>query len=164
LVWQSFLLRPEPTEQDFEKFKKYTESWKRPAGMEKDAVFNVWSTEEGPPSYSFPPHQAAKAAAILGSEAFGKLHTRLLTAYFTENRNITDENVLKELWAQVGLPSKAFEKYHDPEILNTIISEHNAAVNNGVTGVPAIYTEGFPTAIVGLQDETVYIRILEQVS
>ena len=58
------MLRPYPEEdRDLEKFRRYTESWKRPAADEDSAEFNVWKTDEGPPSHSVPPHRVAKAAA-----------------------------------------------------------------------------------------------------
>ena len=160
--WQSFLLRPEPRENTLEEFKRYTESWKRPAGMEKGAVFRVWATEEGPPSHSFPPHQAAKVAAHLDSAAFDKFHDRLMKAYFTENRNITDIKVLRELWDELELPIEALDQFENPEILKEIITEHNAAINNGVTGVPAVFMEGLPSAIVGAQEEDVYRRLVRR--
>ena len=31
LEWRSFLLRPHPVERDLEKFRRYTESWMKPA-------------------------------------------------------------------------------------------------------------------------------------
>ena len=130
--------------------------------MEKEAVFRVWSSDEGPPSHSVPPHFAAKTAARLGPEAFEKVHERLLKAYFTENRDITDAGVLQELWEELGLPSESLETSNDTEILNEIMSEHNAAVNQGVSGVPAIIMEGLPGPFVGAQEEETYRRIIRK--
>ncbi|MBW2322718.1 MAG: DsbA family protein, partial [Deltaproteobacteria bacterium] len=124
VTWKSFLLRPEPDpNRSLEKFKKYTGSWKRPASMETETIFKVWSTEEGPPSHSIPPHQVIKAAARVGPEAFELMHDRLFRAYFSENRNITDNQVLLELWTELGLPIEGLEEAEDPELLREIVSE-----------------------------------------
>lgn len=143
-----------------EKFKAYTESWQRPAKMEEQAVFRVWSTDEGPPSHSIPPHLAAKAAARIGPEAFERYHDRLMTAYFTENRNITDQNVLRELWNDLALPARAFRVSEEEEILQEVVTEHNEAVNLGITGVPAVTMEGLPFPLIGVQNDEVYYRLI----
>ncbi len=129
--------------------------------MEKEAVFRVWSSDEGPPSHSVPPHQVAKAAARISADAFEKMHERLLTAYFTDNRDISDFTVLKTLWEEIELPIDTFENYADEEILKAIMTEHNQALQNGVSGVPAIMLEGIPGALVGAQEEAVYRRIIQ---
>jgi len=128
--------------------------------MEPEAVFRTWATEEGPPSYSVPPHQAAKVAARLGREAFEKIHDRLLRAYFSENRDITDFSVLFELWRELKLPPEALDQAEDPEILQEILDEHNEASGNGVTGVPAVRVPGLEGALIGAQNEDVYRRLI----
>lgn len=50
LVWKSFLLRPYPEPKPIERFRRYTESWMRPAGQAAAGEFRVWSTDEDPPS------------------------------------------------------------------------------------------------------------------
>ncbi|MBW2091953.1 MAG: DsbA family protein [Deltaproteobacteria bacterium] len=163
IAWRSFLLRPEPDpSRSLEKFKKYTESWKRPASMEPETVFRVWATEEGPPSHSIPPHLAVKAAACIGPEAFEQMHERLFKAYFSENRNITEENVLRELWLESGLPIDAMEKTKDMDLLREIIAEHNEALANGVTGVPAVRKEGGFGVLIGAEPEETYRRLISR--
>ncbi len=67
LEYRSFLLRPEPARgRDLEKFRAYTESWRRPAAEPDSGTFRVWQDGAGPPSHSVPPHLVAKAAATLG--------------------------------------------------------------------------------------------------
>lgn len=130
--------------------------------MESEAVFRPWATDEGPPSHSVPPHLAAKAAARISPEAFEKYHDRLMIAYFTENRNITDQKVLKEIWANLDLPSEAFLASEDDDILQEVVMEHNEAVNLGITGVPAVVMEGSPFPMVGVQNDEVYYRLINQ--
>jgi len=164
LVWRSFLLRPEPDpNRTIEKFMEYTKSWGRPARMEPETVFMPWeSGEEGPPSHSFPPHQAAKIAARIGPEAFAKIHERLLRAYFSENRNITRRDVLDELWVDVGLPLEDLDDFDDPEIVRQIMSEHMESLRHGVSGVPAIRLEQVEGVLVGAQDIDVYRRLVQK--
>src|SRR3970040_1233949 len=88
LRWKSFLLRPRPEPgRDLEKFRRYTESWRRPAGEGASGVFRVWQSDEEPPSHSIPAHLLAKAAAALGRDAFERVHRALLRAYFEDNRD-----------------------------------------------------------------------------
>ena len=130
--------------------------------MEKEAVFQVWSSDEGPPSHSIPPHLAAKAALKVGAEAFEKVHERLLKAYFTENRDITDAGVLGELWEELGLPPEGLDKSNDSEILKEVVTEHNEAIRNSVNGVPAIFMEGVPGPLVGAQEDEIYRRVVQR--
>ena len=148
--WRSFLLRPHPEEdRDLEKFRRYTESWKRPAADEDSAEFNVWKTDEGPPSHSVPPHLVAKAAAQLGPEAFERVHERLLQAYFVENRDITESATLRSIWKDAGLDEADLARAEDPALLKEVIEQHNAAIEIGVTGVPAVQLEGQDFAVTG---------------
>jgi predicted DsbA family dithiol-disulfide isomerase len=164
IEWRSYLLRPEKKEvaRDLERFRKYTESWMRP-GSESDAgPFRVWSTDEGPPSHSVPPHRVAKAAARVSPEAFGKMHTRLMSAYFAENRDISSFDVLRELWDGEALPSDAFEVAHSDEIESLIFSEFEEARRLGATGVPAMRRADNEAVIVGAHPESLYRRWIER--
>lgn len=88
--YRSYLLRPHRSEsRNLEKFRAYTESWRRPAADRDAGEFRVWQGDEGPPSHSIPAHLAAKAAAAVSAEAFEAMHERLLRAYFSENRDIS---------------------------------------------------------------------------
>lgn len=159
IEWRSFLLRPQPDpKRTLEKFKRYTESWQRPAAEEPEAGFRVWSTEAGPPSHSIPPHLAAKAAASLGGDAFERLHGRLLRAYFVENRDITARETLRAIWNEAGLPDEEFARIDDPAALQRVVEEHNEAIELGVGGVPAVRAADSDVAITGAQPFETYRR------
>ena len=130
--------------------------------MEEKAIFRPWATDEGPPSHSVPPHLAAKAAARISQGAFEKYHDRLMIAYFTENRNITDQKVLKEIWSDLDLPAEAFRISEEDDILQEVVNEHNEAVTLGITGVPAVVMEGLSFPMVGVQNDEVYHRLISQ--
>lgn len=150
--WRSFLLRPRPDpRRTLEKFRAYTQSWQRPAAEPDAPPFRVWESDAGPPSHSIPPHLAAKAAATLNAAAFDRMHDRLMRAYFTENRDITDSDTLFRLWRELGLPDAAFGRMEDPALLQQTIAQHNEALERGIDGVPAVHVAGRDGALIGAQ-------------
>jgi len=150
--WRSFLLRPQPDpRRTLEKFRAYTQSWQRPAAEPDAPPFHVWESDAGPPSHSVPPHMAAKAAALLGPDAFRRMHDRLMRAYFTENRDITDASTLLALWRELELPEEGFARTTDPALLQETIAQHNEALDHGIDGVPAVRMQGRDGAVIGAQ-------------
>jgi predicted DsbA family dithiol-disulfide isomerase len=171
LEFKSFLLRPRPrrepeTEEDagqaLEKFRRYTQGWKRMAAEPDAGELRPWQSDEGPPSHSIPAHLVAKAAARLGREPFRKIHDRLLRAYFVESRDISRESVLRALWDELGLDAESFEAHRDPSILEEVLSDHEEAVRFGATGVPAVRLDCNEAVIVGAQPEEMYRRWIER--
>ena len=159
LRWRSFLLRPRPEPgRDLEKFRRYTESWQLAAADEPAARFQVWSSEEGPPTHSVPAHLAAKAAAALGQDAFASMHAALLRAYFAESRDISRPETLAALWREAGLPEAELSRTRDLELLRLVIAEHDEAVELGVGGVPAVRLAESDVAITGAQPTETYRR------
>jgi len=159
LEWRTFLLRPHPDpKRTLEQFRAYTASWARPAAEDDAGTFQVWSTDEGPPSHSVPPHLVAKAAAALGPDAFRAMHERLLRAYFAENRDITNADVLLGLWRDVGLPDDAFARAGDDETLRAVVDQHDDAVRRDITGVPAVLMVGNDVPVLGAMPYETYRR------
>ncbi len=159
LRWKSYLLRPQPEPgRDLEKFRRYTEGWRRAAEEEPAAEFRVWSSDEGPPSHSVPAHLVAKAAAELGRDAFAAIHGRLLHAYFAESRDISNARTLWAIWQEAALPAAALERVTDPELMHRVAEEHNAALELGVNGVPAVQMDGNDVAITGAHPVETYRR------
>jgi len=161
--WRTFLLRPHPDpSRTLEKFRAYTESWRRPAAEPDAAPFQVWATDEGPPSHSVPPHLVAKAAAQLGPDAFRAMHERLLHAYFAENRDITKGETLQAIWAEAGLPAEEFARVGDESLLREVVAQHNEAVGIGVSGVPAVMMVGNDVPMVGAMSYDTYRKWVER--
>jgi predicted DsbA family dithiol-disulfide isomerase len=159
IEWRTYLLRPHPDPtRTLERFRAYTTSWTRPAAEADAPSFRVWSSDEGPPSHSVPPHLVAKAAATLGSAAFHAVHERLLRAYFEENRDVTNAEVLRALWRDVGLPDDAFVRAADQAVLRQVVDEHNDAVRRDVTGVPAVLMVGNDVPVMGAMPYETYRR------
>lgn len=165
IEWKAFLLRVEPKVGDREKFVEYTKSWLRPAEVEPRANFRVWSSAEPQPSSSLPAQVAFKVLADGWPEYADAYHHRLLEAYFSENRDISNGDVLAELGAQVGvdhddLRSAAIER--SEAMTAIVIAEHNSAIENGVTAVPTtMFDHVFP--VPGAQTVETYEQVVEAI-
>jgi predicted DsbA family dithiol-disulfide isomerase len=161
LQWRSFLLRPVARPgRDLEKFRAYTESWRRVAADEPRASFRVWAGTEAPPSHSLPAHLVAKAAEALGADAATSMRERLFRAYFTESRDISSETTLRKLWRDLALPERAFEERE--RWTDRVESDHREAVDCGATGVPAVRLATQEFVVMGAQPEAVYRRWFER--
>lgn len=159
LEWRSFLLRPAPVAgRSLEDFRGYTRSWLRPAAEPDAGTFRVWQGEAGPPTHSVPPHLAAKAARSLGASELARMHDRLLHAYFAESRDITRPETLQALWLEAGLPDAEYARVEDPRWLQETVDEHRAAVELGVTGVPAAGLAGDDVFVTGALPLETYRR------
>ena len=155
-------MRPYPEPKPLEKFRRYTESWKRPAEQPDGGRFRVWSTDEDPPSHSVPPAVAVKAAARMGE--FESYHLALMDAYFYQNRNVTSVETIFRVAAECGMDLERFKAgLSDEEVHREVIDDHNEAIRLGVTGVPAIVVDGrFP--IPGAQDLEFYRHLVNKLS
>jgi len=163
IEWRSYLLRPEEKlGRDLEKFRQYTKSWMRPGAEPDSGAFQIWDSQEGPPTHSLPPHQVAKAAARVSLEAFRKIHDRLLSAYFAENRDISSFEVLRSIWDGENLPAEAFDVAYADDVRDQIFREFEEARQLGATGVPALRRADNEAVIVGAHPEALYRRWIEK--
>ena len=163
LEWRAYLLRPRPgLARDPERFRDYTRSWLRVASETDAPTFRTWQGDSGPPSHSVPPHQVARAASSFGAEAFERVHSGLLRAYFEESRDITDRATLAVIWEEAGLPRAELDRADDPQILKAIHEEHREAVERGITGVPTVRIDGDDAFVMGAQPTEVYRRWFER--
>ena len=105
-----------------------------------------------------PPHLVAKAAASLGEDEFRRMHLRLMQAYFAENQDITDTQVLRSLWLELALPEADFARREDPALLEQVLDEYASAQEAGATGVPAVQLKGNDAVIVGAHPLELYRR------
>ena len=160
ITWKSFLLRPYPETKSFESFKRYTQSWERPASQADAGEFRVWSTQEPPPSHSVPPNVAVKAAAE--QDAFERYHIPLMRAYFYENRNITNATALIEVAREQGLDVDRFiAALRNEAVGKAVARDHAEAVEVGVTGVPCLVLGGV-VPIPGAQDLAFYRHLVDK--
>ncbi|MFC3041643.1 DsbA family protein [Virgibacillus xinjiangensis] len=121
-------------------------------------IFNFESMQ---PTNTFDAHRVAQYA---GEQGKGREMTeRLLKAYFTEGRLISDHATLIELAEETGL---------DPDAVTTLLKVDDYAIHVrgdeeqarqiGVQGVPFfVFNEKY--AVSGAQPEEVFVEVLEQV-
>jgi predicted DsbA family dithiol-disulfide isomerase len=160
--WRSFLLRPRPEPRTLEQFRRYTESWSRPASQADGGRFRAWSTDEPPPSHSLPPNIAVKAAARQGEGAFDRYHLALMDAYFWDNRCPTDASTLIDVARAVGLDVACFEAdFHDVETARQVVSQYKDAIARGVGAVPTVAIDD-EWQIPGAQDLEFYRRLIDK--
>ena len=157
------MLRPEPEPRPLDKFTAYTESWERPGSMEPKTVFNKWSGESDPPSHSMPSAVAGKVAALFGAEAYARFHHAAMAAYFTQNRTISDPEVLLDIAAEAGIDRAEFQqRWRDNEqaLLNEVVNEHNEAIGAGINSVPSLVV-GERYLVPGAVDVADYRQVIE---
>lgn len=165
LTWKSFLLRVEPKTGDHDKFVEYTKSWLNPAEQEPDAAFTVWSSDERQPPSSIPAHVAFKSVAEIAPDRAMDYHHALLTAYFTNNRNIGDSEVLLDIAAEIDIDRDLLAQTaidRRDELTQLVIDEHNEALQTQINAVPTVLIEG-AFAVPGAQPLDTYVRIVERI-
>jgi predicted DsbA family dithiol-disulfide isomerase len=165
IAWKSYLLRPVAKPKpnpDPERFRRYTESWLRPAAEDDAGEFRIWSNAVPPVSHSLPAHCAAKAAARFGSAAFRTMHEGLMSAYFHDNRDISDFDLLEGLWLEVGLPRVGFSWARTAEAVAAVQDDFAEALRLGATGVPGLRRCDNEVVIVGAQPIDVIRRWFEK--
>jgi len=159
--WKSFLLRPYPEPKPLEKFRRYTESWMRPASAADAGEFRVWSSNEEPPSHSVPPAVAVKAAGR--QQEYSRYQMALMHAYFAENRNVTATDTIVSVAQQCGLDLERFARdIADPALAAQVVADHNEAVSLGITAVPCVVLEG-GFQMPGAQERALYRSVIEKV-
>ena len=165
IEWKSFLLRAEPKTGDRDKFVEYTKSWLNPAAQEPDAEFQVWASDAPQPTSSIPAQVAWRILQDLRPDLAEAYHWRLLRAYFSENRDISDADELVALAVEVGADEDAFRlaaAEQGDAWAHAVIDEHNSAIQSGVTAVPTVvFADVFP--IPGAQPVETYERIVEKI-
>lgn len=115
---------------------------------------------------SFDAHRLLKLAADEGeggsSERQSVLKERLLRAYFTEGRSVTDHDSLLELAGEVGLDREAAaqvlagDRYGDE-----VRSDEARATELGAHGVPYFLVDG-KYAVSGAQDSARFLQLLDR--
>lgn len=165
IEWRAFLLRVEPKTPSREKFVEYTRSWLRPAEMEPRARFTVWASDAPPPSSSLPAQVAAKTMELHAPDSVFGYHRALLAAYFTDNRDISDLDVLADIAAECGVERSGFVAAfteHNQAMTRAVIEDHNSAITNGVTAVPTVLINNV-MPVPGAQDVDTYQTWIERI-
>ncbi len=101
VAWRAFPLRPEDGQSVS---TPHVNQSRLRALLEEDSpAYKPWPEGKLLPSSSLPALEATKAAQLQGPEAFERLHWRLFRAYFEENQDIGQREVLLALAEEVKL-------------------------------------------------------------
>lgn len=110
---------------------------------------------------TFDAHRLAKFAATKNLEE--KLTTRLMKAYFTDGKNLSEINTLVELANEVGLDAKKAQAVLESEqYKKEVQAQIDEARKVGVQGVP-FFVVNRKYGISGAQQEDYFTQVLNQI-
>ncbi len=97
-------------------------------------------------------------------ERMHELKQALFTAHFTHRRNLSDNTVLAEVAAEIGLErTEALAVVEDQRFASEVRTAENAWLGQGIRGVPAMIFNR-RHLVTGAQGVENYTRILEQLA
>lgn len=141
------------------------EGWRRCGAMSAgDGIrFKPWPHGELP-GWSLPALEAAKCVKKQSEELFAAVHLKLYEAYFTQNRNIADPAVVRDVAAAAGADMTRFVADFEAGIgRETVLGDLEAAASeHGVTAVPTVIVVETGRALVGLADLAAYRAAVEE--
>lgn len=98
-----------------------------------------------------------------GGEAQTRLKLALFAAYFQENRDISDEEVLLSIVADSGLnPDEGRAILNDPENEAAVRAHLDHWIEQGISGVPAIIFDG-KYLVPGAQEAETFVNVIRKV-
>jgi predicted DsbA family dithiol-disulfide isomerase len=111
---------------------------------------------------TFDAHRALAWAATAGPDEQGRLAQALFRGYFTEGVNVADHGAIASAVEASGMDAGAVRSLLAGDAFtDEVIADRAAAVEMGITGVPAFVLEG-EWMIPGAQDVDTFVRILER--
>ncbi len=180
LRWRPFELNPQMApqgeEQDAHLAKKYQRSDEERAAIrqkmkdiaDQAGVSLAYEGDGDAPAMMWNTRSAHMLLAWALEEAGPKVQTdlklALFKAHFNERRNVSDETVLLDLAAGVGLHREVAKAALADEALEArVMAEERQAFEMNITGVPAMVVSG-KFLIPGAQSPDVYVNALRRVA
>lgn len=113
---------------------------------------------------TFKAHQLLTwAGETQGGAAQTRLKMALFTAYFQDNRDVSDEEVLLDVVAQTGLdPEAGREVLNDPDNEAAVRAHLDHWIEQGISGVPAIIFDG-KYLVPGAQEAETFVNVIRKV-
>lgn len=138
IQYRVFLLRPVPDPSAV--FNDYRRThWGNAKAQPESGEFRLWESGEKFPDCSMPSAEAGLAARAQEAEAWERFHMNLLTAFFSENRNITDPAVLCEVAEKSDLDVARFRDNLESGVYRRqALEEYHEACSLGITGIPSV--------------------------
>lgn len=98
-----------------------------------------------------------------GTYAQTKLKMAFFKAYFQDNQDVSDEDILLKAVANYGLDAEAGRAVlNDPDYVDTVRGALNAWIERGVSGVPATIIDG-KYMVPGAQDAETFAQMFQKV-
>lgn len=113
---------------------------------------------------TFKAHQLLTwAGNAYGSDAQTRLKLALFAAYFQDNLDVSDEDVLLCVVADIGLdPEAGREILNDPENEAAVRAHLDHWIEQGISGVPAIIFDG-KYLVPGAQEAETFVNVIRKV-
>ena len=170
VVWRSFELEPDAPKVAESRRAMLLSRYGMTAeqAAERDAQMTALATEAGlvyrpdlaQLGNTFDAHRVLHAARAAGLQPQAK--ERLLRAYFTEGRTLTDADTLVELAADVGLDAEtARAALADGSFADEVRGDEREAAAIGITGVP-FFVLNRRYAVSGAQPSDLLLQALER--
>jgi predicted DsbA family dithiol-disulfide isomerase len=141
------------------------EGWRRCGAMSAaDGIrFNPWPHGDLP-GWSLPALEAAQCVKKQSEELFETLHLRLYEAFFTENRDIADPAVVRDIAAAAGADMARFTADVEAGLGREAVlaDSEAAAAEHGVTAIPTVVVAETGRSLVGLADLAAYRAAVEE--
>lgn len=181
LRWRPFELNPDmPPQgeaQDAHLAKKYRRSDEERAAIRAQMTsiadsagvsLSYQGEGEAPPAMMWNTRAAHKLLAFALDEAGPQVQTALklalFRAHFNQRRNVSDQEVLLEIAAEVGLHRAAAKAaLADPELDARVAAEEREAWDMNISGVPAMVVNG-KFLVPGAQSPETYVNVLRRVA
>ncbi len=136
----------------------------RAAEEEKSLLFTPWHDGLGPlPSASMPALEAGYCARHQGNETFGRFHFAVFRAYFENNRDISDRDVLLGIAMDTGIDVNRLANDMDKGEGREALEQRRDSLMAGgdFTGVPTVFFgNDFP--MIGAVPVQVYQQAVER--
>jgi len=171
IIWKSFQLSPELKTQPDKNIHRYLAEHKgipvedakqmndRVSQMAKQ-VGLVYNFDKSVVANSFNAHRFSHFAKQYGKQ--GEAEEKLFYSYFTDGKNIDDNETLIQLGSEIGLDKEQLKKALDSnQYADEVHNDIYEAQQTGVRGVPFfLFNNKF--AISGAQDSQAFLETLEK--
>ena len=162
--WRAFELRPEgesnmPPEQEERYRKMIAQRW--PDTIEMGRQYGVEMKTHSWGINTRPAHEGAKFAEEHG--AGDAYHWAVFEAYFEDDRDIGDVDVLTDIAGELGLDAEAFrEALESHRYRDEVLAEEQWAMQSEIRGVPAfIFADTY--LLTGVRPPEQLERVIQQV-
>ncbi|HBY98791.1 MAG TPA: hypothetical protein DEP84_33405 [Chloroflexi bacterium] len=163
IEWKAFELRPAGSPPPDPAYRaRVEEHWPRTIAMGRQYGVEMRTHRFGIDTR--PAHEGAKFAEAQGtSEQVKAYHDAVFRAYFEEDQDIGDLDVLTAIARQVGLDAEAFRQALDAgSYREVVLAEERFAYRAGISGVPAfIFNDKY--LLVGVHPPEQLKSVIEQI-